>query len=183
MRLNTKVIVVGTLFLNVFAFLVMLSSGNIPRLILFPSLKLVPPLPFFTNSSLPLFPHATSPDPSAILPISPADSPISSLTPPLAMDHVLDQTFDLPLATPSANSPTSPQKPAPPVDLVIDQTPLLPLRRSDRVRAPLAHLRDYSYFSTVLSFHEPHTYREACTNPLWQQAMIEKLQVLERTHT
>uniref|UniRef100_A0A2N9GZL8 Integrase catalytic domain-containing protein n=1 Tax=Fagus sylvatica TaxID=28930 RepID=A0A2N9GZL8_FAGSY len=36
---------------------------------------------------------------------------------------------------------------------------------------------------TVLSLHEPHTYREACTNPLWQQAMIEELQALEKTHT
>uniref|UniRef100_A0A2N9H2Q3 Integrase catalytic domain-containing protein n=1 Tax=Fagus sylvatica TaxID=28930 RepID=A0A2N9H2Q3_FAGSY len=35
----------------------------------------------------------------------------------------------------------------------------------------------------VLSLHEPHTYREACTNPLWQQAMTEELQALEKTHT
>uniref|UniRef100_A0A2N9G7D2 Integrase catalytic domain-containing protein n=1 Tax=Fagus sylvatica TaxID=28930 RepID=A0A2N9G7D2_FAGSY len=82
-----------------------------------------------------------------------------------------------------ADSPTSPQEPAPPVDPVTDQPPLLPLRRSDRVRAPPAHLRDYSCFSAVLSLHEPHTYREACTNPLWQQAMTEELQALEKTHT
>jgi hypothetical protein len=44
-------------------------------------------------------------------------------------------------------------------------------------------LRDYSCFSAVLSLHEPHTYREACTNPLWQQAMTEELQALEKTHT
>uniref|UniRef100_A0A2N9GJX2 Integrase catalytic domain-containing protein n=1 Tax=Fagus sylvatica TaxID=28930 RepID=A0A2N9GJX2_FAGSY len=126
---------------------------------------------FFTNPSLPLFP------------ISPADSPASPLAPPLAVDPVLDQTPDLPLAAPPADSPASPQEPAPPVDPVTDQTPLLPLRRSDRVRAPPAHLRDYSCFSAVLSLHEPHTYREACTNPLWQQAMTEELQALEKTHT
>uniref|UniRef100_A0A2N9H992 Reverse transcriptase Ty1/copia-type domain-containing protein n=1 Tax=Fagus sylvatica TaxID=28930 RepID=A0A2N9H992_FAGSY len=126
---------------------------------------------FFTNPSLPLFP------------ISPADSPTSPLAPPLAVDPVLDQTPDLPLAAPPADSPASPQESAPPVDPVTDQPPLLPLRRSDRVRAPPAHLRDYSCFSAVLSLHEPHTYREACTNPLWQQAMTEELQALEKTHT
>jgi hypothetical protein len=99
------------------------------------------------------------------------------------VDPVLDQTSDLPLAAPPADSPVSPQEPAPPVDPVTDQTPPLPLRRSDRVRAPPAHLRDYSCFSAVLSLHEPHTYREACTNPLWQQAMTEELQALEKTHT
>uniref|UniRef100_A0A2N9FPE1 Integrase catalytic domain-containing protein n=1 Tax=Fagus sylvatica TaxID=28930 RepID=A0A2N9FPE1_FAGSY len=175
---KTKVIVVRTLSLNVFAFLVTLFSRNTPCLIPFPSLQLVPPLPF-TNPSLPLFPHDTSPDPSAILPISPADSPVSPLAPPLAVNPVLDQTPDLPFA----DSPASPQEPAPPVDPVTDQTPLLPLHRSDWVRAPPAHLRDYSCFSAVLSLHEPHTYREACTNPLWQQAMTEELQALEKTHT
>uniref|UniRef100_A0A2N9GI16 CCHC-type domain-containing protein n=1 Tax=Fagus sylvatica TaxID=28930 RepID=A0A2N9GI16_FAGSY len=75
---------------------------------------------FFTNPSLPLFP------------ISPADSPASPLAPPLAVDPVLDQTPDLPLAAPPADSPASPQQLAPPVDPVTDQTPLLPLRRSDR---------------------------------------------------
>jgi hypothetical protein len=69
------------------------------------------------------------------------------------------------------------------VNPVTDQTPPLPLRQSDRVRAPHAHLRDYSCFSTILSLHEPHTYREICTNHLWQQAMIKEPQALEKTHT
>ena len=87
------------------------------------------------------------------------------------MDPILDQTSDLPLASPPADSPASPQEPAPPMDPVTDQTPPLPFRRSDRVRAPPAYLRDYSRFLAVLSFHEPHTYCEVYTNPLWQQAM------------
>ena len=45
---------------------------------------------FYTNPSMPLFPHDTSPDPSPILPIPPADSPVSPLAPPLAVDPVLD---------------------------------------------------------------------------------------------
>uniref|UniRef100_A0A2N9EVF0 Integrase catalytic domain-containing protein n=1 Tax=Fagus sylvatica TaxID=28930 RepID=A0A2N9EVF0_FAGSY len=51
---------------------------------------------FFTNPSLPLFP------------ISPADSPTSPLAPPLAVDPVLDQTPDLPLAAPPVDSPALP---------------------------------------------------------------------------
>ncbi|KAG5542352.1 hypothetical protein RHGRI_022032 [Rhododendron griersonianum] len=31
--------------------------------------------------------------------------------------------------------------------------------------------------------HEPHSYREASSNPLWQQAMAEELQALDKTHT
>ena len=77
---------------------------------------------FFTNPSLPLFPHATSPDPFAILPIFFADFPVSPLAPPLAVDPVLDQTHDLPLAAPPADFSVSPQEPASPMDLVTDQT-------------------------------------------------------------
>jgi hypothetical protein len=130
---------------------------------------------FFTNPSLPLFPHAISPDLSTILLIPLADSPVSPLSPSPDVDSVLAQTSDLPLAAPPADSPVSPQEPAPFVDPVTDQTPPLPLRRSDRVRALPAHLRDYSCFSAVLSLHEPHTYREACTNLLWKQAMTKEL--------
>uniref|UniRef100_A0A2N9FVG4 CCHC-type domain-containing protein n=1 Tax=Fagus sylvatica TaxID=28930 RepID=A0A2N9FVG4_FAGSY len=71
-------------------------------------------------------------DPSTILPISPSDSLVSPLAPPLAVDPILDQTSDLPLVALPTDSPASPQEPTPPVDLVTDQTPLLPLRRSDR---------------------------------------------------
>ena len=95
------------------------------------------------------------------------------------MDPVLNQTFllpliappDFPLAAPFTNSLVSPQELALPVDPVTDQTSPFPFRRFNRVRVPLAHLRDYSCFSVVLSFHEPHTYCEVYTNPLWQQAM------------
>ena len=81
----------------------MLFSGNIPHSILSLSLKLVPPLHFFTNPSLHLFSHDTSPDPSVILLIPLLDSPVSPLAPPPVVDPVLDQTSDLPLATPLAS--------------------------------------------------------------------------------
>jgi hypothetical protein len=82
---------------------------------------------FFTNPSLPLFPHATSPDSSTILPIPLANSLVSPLAPSPNVDPALAQTSDLPLAAPPAHSPISPQEPALPVDPVTDQTPPLPL--------------------------------------------------------
>ena len=122
-----------------------------------------------------MFSHVTSLDSSTIIHIPPVDSPISPLAPSPNVDLVLTQTSDLPLAAPSADSPVSPQEPTLPMDPVTDQTPPLPFRRSDRVRAPPAYLRDYSCFLVVLSLHEPHIYCEACTNPFWQQAMTDEL--------
>ncbi|GFZ14662.1 hypothetical protein Acr_24g0008520 [Actinidia rufa] len=78
------------------------------------------------------------------------------------------------------SSSTDPTPPAlPPVPLPSD----IPVRRSTRVREVPSYLRDYHCFSTVLAQYEPRSYREASTNPLWQQAMTEELQALDRTHT
>ena len=55
-----------------------------------------------------LFPHATSPDPSTILPIPPADSPVFHLAPSPDVDPILAQTSDLPLAAPPTDSSVSP---------------------------------------------------------------------------
>ena len=122
-----------------------------------------------------MFPHDTSPDPSAILSILCADSSVSPLALALAGDPVLDQTsllppatpHDVPLTTPPADYLVSPQDLAPPMDPITDLISPLPLRRFDWVKAPSAYLRDYSCFSAVFFFHEPHTYRETYTNPLW----------------
>ncbi|KAF7133576.1 hypothetical protein RHSIM_Rhsim09G0031300 [Rhododendron simsii] len=62
-----------------------------------------------------------------------------------------------PLTLPSS-PPT--ELPAPPLS---DDSPL---RRSTRVREVPIHLRDYHCFSTILSQHEPHSYRELTEKPL-----------------
>ena len=49
---------------------------------------------------------------------------------------------------------------------------------SNRVRTQSVHLHDF-VLSTILSHPEPQSYHEARTNPLWQQAMDDELQVLE----
>ena len=44
-----------------------------------------------------------------------------------------------------------------------------------QVRSIPAHLLDYHCYTTITTLHEPHTYREASTNRLWQIAMIKEL--------
>jgi hypothetical protein len=56
-------------------------------------------------------------------------------------------------------------------------------RHFDRVRAPPAHLHDYHCFSVLATLHEPHSYREASANPLWQKAMSDELDAFSKTHT
>jgi len=56
-------------------------------------------------------------------------------------------------------------------------------RRSDRVKIAPVKLRDFHVFSTILSHHEPQSYRDASSNPLWQKAMVDELQALEHNHT
>ena len=38
-------------------------------------------------------------------------------------------------------------------------------------------------YSTIVSFHEPHTFGESRSNPPWQQAMADELLALEKSHT
>ena len=58
-----------------------------------------------------------------------------------------------------------------------------PIRRSTWVRESPNHFKDYHCFSSIMSLVEPSSYKEASTNPLWQQVMNEDLQALEKTHT
>ena len=80
-------------------------------------------------------------------------------------------------SSPVADSPVSDPTLPTPLESPTD------LRRSNRVRAPLSHLTDYHYYFALATLHEPHTYREANTNPLWPKAMIDELNALHKTHT
>jgi hypothetical protein len=40
-------------------------------------------------------------------------------------------------------------------------------RRSTRVKSLPSHLQDFHCFHALAALHEPHSYREASTNPLW----------------
>ena len=55
--------------------------------------------------------------------------------------------------------------------------------QSTWVRELPHHLRDYHCYYTIFSHHEPSSYKEVISNPLWQQAIFEKLQALEKGQT
>ena len=69
--------------------------------------------------------------------------------------------------------------------LALPEDPLqdIPLHHSTRVRSIPAYLLDYHCYTAFATLHEPHTYCEAFTDPLWQIAMKEKLDALTKNHT
>ena len=66
---------------------------------------------------------------------------------------------ELPNPNPELGSPT----PAPLEDLAQD----IPHRHLTLVRSIPAHLLDYYCYTILATLHEPQTYREASTDPLW----------------
>ena len=89
--------------------------------------------------------------------------------------QVKDEQVDdeLPHLKPGSLAPALPEDP--PQDI--------PPLHSTRVRSIPAHLLDYHRYTALATLHEPHTYREASTDPLWQIAMKEKLDALTKNHT
>jgi hypothetical protein len=111
--------------------------------------------PIFTDPSIDLYP-----DPVRDSALPPNSSNVSSL-----------------VLSPAAGSPDSDPAPSVPLESPTD------ICHSIRVRAPPSHLTDYHCYFTLATLHEPHTYREASTNPLWQLAMADELDALHKTHT
>ena len=95
----------------------------------------------------------------------------SRLSPPDILDPFPSSPFNEQvedeLPNPELGSPT----PA----LPDDHTQDIPPRHSTRVRSVLTHLLDCHCYTALATLHEPHTYREASTDPLWQIAMKEEL--------
>ncbi|KAJ4716916.1 Reverse transcriptase, RNA-dependent DNA polymerase [Melia azedarach] len=116
--------------------------------------------PLFTQESIELFPDNTdrgNSDESSV------DMSTELLPAPELTTLPSGSTVDTSIVPPSTSSNLSP----------------IP-RQSNRVRELLIRLRDYHCFSTTLSLYEPQSYSEACSNPVWQQAMAEELQALEK---
>ena len=59
----------------------------------------------------------------------------------------------------------------------------LELHRSTQVSIPPPYLTNYHISFALTTLYEPHAYRKAHTDPLWQQAMNEKLNALHKNHT
>uniref|UniRef100_A0A2N9EJW8 Integrase catalytic domain-containing protein n=1 Tax=Fagus sylvatica TaxID=28930 RepID=A0A2N9EJW8_FAGSY len=119
--------------------------------------------PFISSSMTPIFT-----DPSIDL----YPDPVRDSTQPPSSSDVPSLVL-----SPAAGSPDSDPASSAPSESPTD------IRRSTRVRAPPSHLSDYHCYFALATLHEPHTYREASTNPLWQQAMADELDALHKTHT
>ena len=89
--------------------------------------------------------------------------------------QVEDEQVDdeLPHLEPGSPAPTPPEDP--PQDI--------PPHHSTRVRSIPTHLLDYHCYTTLATLHQPQTYHEAFTNPLWQIAMKKELDALTKNHT
>ncbi|KAF7132947.1 hypothetical protein RHSIM_Rhsim09G0089300 [Rhododendron simsii] len=121
---------------------------------------------FFTDPSVDIFlddvDTGSSELHSAVYPEAPILSDDPTPTPP-------SPSQSEPPSPPDSSLPTS--LPSTTIFTHDDHDTTIPLRHSDRVRQTPAYLRDFVCSSTVLSRHEPRSYREASTNPVWQQAM------------
>ena len=113
-----------------------------------------------------LFPEIPSPSAESVTRISdespPAD-PTSDESP------IADPTFDESPLSASATNPVN--------------TIALEPRRSHRVSTLSSHLHDFHCFSAFATLHEPHTFRKASSDPLWQQAIKEELDALLKKYT
>ena len=86
---------------------------------------------------------------------------LTSVASPDDSSPVLSPAYDPPVLDPVA--PPSPKSPVGPG-----------LRRSTRVSIPPPYLTDYHCSFAFATLYEPHIYREAHTDPLWQQAMNDE---------
>ena len=135
------------------------------------------PLPFFTSYSIDLSPPTPEMTSSVELDtlVSPSDHPTSHVSPP---DHPTpsDLSYDSSSSTTSSSHepPTTatPNDNATPVDPVSQSAVPPPTRQSTRVRELPRQFRDYHCYSTIFSHHEPSSYKESSSNPLWQQCNI-----------
>ena len=131
------------------------------------------------------------------VPISPISSidPLPDLFPeesPTSISEHPPLVYEFPPSISDVHSHASDEPPASIIDVPNDTAPAVDpagpsdshaFRRSHRVTTLPSHLRDFHCFSALASLHGPQTFREAFSNPLWQQAMKEKLDALHKTGT
>ena len=111
--------------------------------------------PIFTDPSVNLYPN-----------------PVGDSSPPPSSSNVSSLAL-----SPTVGSPASDPAPSTPSESPTN------LRHSTQVRASPSNLTDYQCYFALATLHEPHTYRKASTNHLWQQAMVDELDALHKPHT
>ena len=140
-------------------------------------------LPFFTSSTADLYPsnpHIPSTNISENI-VPTVDNTSSNESSSTASTSSSTESSSSPTTTtPSSDlSPTTHY----PDDAVSPNDPVILPRQSTRVKQLPHHIRDYHCYSTIFSHHEPSSYKEASSNPLWQQTMSEELQALDKAQT
>ena len=121
-----------------------------------------------TNSSvLEIFPN------ESLVPSTNTFDPPLNFSPDIFDDSLRQVDDELPHLEPGSLALALPKDP--PQDI--------PHRHSTRVRSIPTHLLDYPCYTALTTLHEPQTYREASTDPLWQIAMKEELDALSKNHT
>ena len=126
-------------------------------------------------------PSVAVPDPPVVAPDSPIDFSVQPLDIPNPFpsspfnEQVEDEQVEDKQPNPRLGSPA----PVPPEDYAQD----IPPRHSTQIRSIPTHLHDYHCYTALATLHEPHTYYEASTDPLWQISMKEELDALSKNHT
>uniref|UniRef100_A0A2N9J5L1 Uncharacterized protein n=1 Tax=Fagus sylvatica TaxID=28930 RepID=A0A2N9J5L1_FAGSY len=127
-------------------------------------------LPLLSLSDL--FPEVSTPSPE-LFPPSPEVS--TSIPQTESSDHSSGSSSD---ETPHSSS----ESPAPAPSE--DPAPATTLHCSSRVTSLPSHLRDFHCYTALATLHEPHSYREASSNPLWQASNeLRNLDALSRNQT
>ncbi|KAJ9566232.1 hypothetical protein OSB04_002198 [Centaurea solstitialis] len=149
-------------------------------------------VPFFTDSSIslelpsPTFtpnPEAPAPVASSIPPSIPPSIPIPTPNSE-APTHVASHVPSTHIPPPSGSPDPIPSSSEPYVEST-DPGPSSSenVRRLNRVRQVPSHLRDYHCYATLLSNHEPTSYKKASSSSHWQASMQEELQALAKAQT
>jgi hypothetical protein len=105
---------------------------------------------------------------------SPSPEVSTSISQTESFDYSSESSSDVtPHSSPESQAPTPSEDPA----------PATTLRHSFRVTSLPSHLRDFHCYTALTTLHEPHSYREASSNPLWQATMTKELDALSRNRT
>ncbi|GKV18635.1 hypothetical protein SLEP1_g28985 [Rubroshorea leprosula] len=134
--------------------------------------------PLFTNFSIELFPSDSNANTFDELHDASPHAPRGSIEDVLLAGNVLDNAESSSLTFFVSHIRSNPINLEPENEILNP-----PSSHPTRVRNPPSYLCAYHCFPTITSLHEPQSYQESSSNPLWQQAMQDELQALDKTHT
>ena len=126
---------------------------------------------FSLSPLLDLFPEVSTPSPELFPPSLEVSTSIPQIE---SSDHSSGSSSDVTLHSSPKSPALAPSE---------DPAPTTTFCRSSRVTSLPSHLCDFHCYTALATLHEPHSYRKASSNPLWQAAMTEELDALSRNCT